>query len=191
MIGPENINKHESGLYIAKNLGEVATETSQISLALAAQDSMQIAAELAGMEEYNLPRMFIEVGESRAGMIAPAKEPHAKNLDIQNVYYDLTDPNIAENIRKDKRNLINLPLFLLGLAADMPPVALDLMRRGSLTRERGTLMSKAEYLGAAVLGTLPALLSGEAGESPKFLPSRMPVHLASFKRNPLSNHEEF
>lgn len=187
LVGPEMISKHKDGLYIIKNLGRVAADSSQISLALAAQDSMQIAALLA--ELHVLPRQLIQVGESRAADIAPGKQPHSAGLDLSNVYYDLTDPSVAEHIKNKKRHALDYPLFIAGCATDMIPVGIDLLRQGSLQRERGTVPLKAEYLGAAALGTLRAFLGGEAGKFPAWLPADTPVHIANFKNNSLADHE--
>lgn len=189
MIGPENMEQHRSGLYIVKHLAEVATDASKVSLALAAQDSMQIAGELA--ELHGLARLFVQVGESRAANMAAAKHPHAANLDIQNVYYDITDPTIAENIRHDPRNLVRVPFFPISEVANIAPVGVDMLLHGNLLKEKGTFPTRAQYLGAAVLGTGPALFGGEAGEFPAYLPSDVPVHFSNFTRNPLAEHKKW
>lgn len=189
MVGPENMEQHKSGLYIVKHLGEVATDASKVSLALAAQDSMQVASELA--ERHSLSRLFIQVGESRAANMAAAKHPHAEGLDIQNVYYDITDPTIAENIRHDWRNLIRLPLFPISELANIAPVGVDMLLHGNLRKEKGTLPTRAQYMGAAILGTGPALFGGEAGEFPAYLPSDTPIHFSNFTRNPLAEHKKW
>ncbi len=189
MVGPENITRYKDTLHVAKNLGAVAMDTSKISLALAAQDSMQIAAVLADIQ--SLPRQLIEVGESRGAMIAPAKHPHGEGLGLQNVYYDLTDPNLAKNAMRDWRSVRDIPLFLGGIALDLPSVGVDLMMRGDLFSEAGTVPMRARYMAAAIMGTGPAVLSGEAGRFPAYLPSNIPVNLISFRRNPLSHHGEF
>lgn len=191
MVGPEKLDRFKESCSIVEKIGSTALDTSKISLALAAQDSMQIAAFLAEQEEHVLPRQLIEVGESRAAMMAPAKHPYAANLGFKNVYYDITDPNMAKNALRDWRNIKNVPLFLGGMALDLPPVTLDLLRRGDLMSERGSVPLNPRHLAAAILGTGPAVLSGEAGESPAYLPSGTPVHLVSFKRNPLSHHQAF
>jgi len=189
MIGPENMEQHRSGLYIVKHLAEVATDASKVSLALAAQDSMQIAAELA--ERYSLSRLFVQVGESRAANMAAAKHPHADDLDIQNIYYDITDPTIAENIRHDRTNLLRVPLFPASEITNIAPVAVDMLLHGNLRKEKGTLPTRAQYLGAAILGTGPALFGGEAGEFPVYLPASTPVHFSNFTRNPLAEHKKW
>lgn len=187
LVGPEEMRKHENGLYVAKNLGSVATEASQISLALAAQDSMQIAAEITEM--YGVSRMFVQVGESRAGMLAPAKELHAANLDIKNIYYDLTDPSVPDNLTDDAvNNIIRLLEFMPNEMLHILPVGIDLARRKSLHRLLGTIPLNAEYMAASLFGTSRAIGSGEAGEFPKLLGSSAAVHVANFKHNPLAQH---
>ncbi len=187
LVGPENIQKHTDGVYVIKNLGAVATETSQISLALAAQDSMQIAAEIAGIHE--LSRLFVQVGESRAAMLAPAKELHAPGLDIQNIYYDLTDPCVPENLRNDPvRNLVRLAEFLPNEFLHTLPVGVDLLRRGSLKRLLGTIPLNMEYMAPSLLGTSRAIGSGEAGEFPVLLPNDTFTHILNFRYNPVAGH---
>lgn len=190
LVGPEIIEKHTSGLYVVKNLGSVATESSQVSLSLAAQDSMEIAAELA--ESLDLPRLFVQVGESRAGMLAPAKHAHTERLDVQNVYYDLTDPSVPHNLRDDPAgNLVRLAKFGPNEGLRIMPVALDRIRRRSVLRLLGTIPCQAEYMTASLLGTSRAIGSGEAGLLPAQLPEGTAVHVANFQHNPLAFHESW
>lgn len=188
LVGPEKIQKHADGLYVVKNLGAVAAETSQISLALAAQDSMQIAAEIA--ETHKLSRLFVQVGESRAAMLAPAKEIHAEGLNIQNIYYDLTDPTVPENLRVDPaRNLMRLAEFLPNEFLHTLPVGVDLARRGTLRRLLGTIPLNLEYMIPSLLGTSRAIGSGEAGEFPALLPDDKFTHILNFRYNPVAGHK--
>lgn len=189
MVGPENMNQHKSGLYVVKNLAKVATEASQVSLALAGQDSMQIVAALCG--QLGLPRKLIQVGESRAAMMAGAKQPHEAELGLETVYNDITDPCISENIRNDLSNVVRLPLFVPIEAMNLLPVGVDLARRGSLHREKGTVPMSARYMAAAILGTGPAIFSGEAGEFPAFLSKSDAVHLVNFQYNHVAHHEKW
>ena len=190
LVGPEEIPEHSSGLYIVKNLAKVATDTSSISLAQTAADSVAILDAMMELHP-ELPRDVIVVGESRAAMLAPAKHEAAKKLGINNKYYDITDPCQPEHVFTSVKHVINLARFLPTELIHAAPVGADMLVHGSLKKERKTVPMRAQYFGAAVLGTAPALLNGEAGRLPYMLPDDIPVHLASFKSNPIAYHEKW
>ncbi len=186
IVGPEEFPEHTSGLYIAKNLGKVATDASGISLAQSAEDSTAILEQITTIHP-ELSRDIIVVGESRAAMMAPAKHHAAKDRDLHNRYYDITDPCLPVHVLDSPLHLARLAMFLPAEAIHASPVGVDLALHGELSRERGTIPSRAQYLGAAILAA-PAFANGEAGLLPKYLPSSAPVHLANFRSNPIAHH---
>ncbi len=188
LVGPERLkDMNGDDASTVTKLFHQAVGSSEVSLALAAQDSVTIVDFL--VQKHGLPRQLIEVGPSRGAMLAPGKHQHALDSELQPVYYDLSDPCIAENIRDDWRNIYRLPMFPIREAPQLVPVALDAIRRRRIHREMATFALPKDGITAALLGTGPAIFSGEAGEFPAQLPAGTPVHLLNLSRNPLGHND--
>ncbi|MCB9819734.1 hypothetical protein H6796_00290 [Candidatus Nomurabacteria bacterium] len=189
LVGPEEFSGHRDARYVLRNMAAVAMDSGRVSLARAAQDSMYIAADQ--VDKFNLPNLVVEIGESRGAMMAGAKHPHAESTGVQPVYYDITDPCLADGIASDPRVAMNVLRFPIQEMTHILPVGVDLALKNRLHTQAGTVPLRAKYLAQAILGTGPAVLSGEAGEFPAFLPANTPVHLTNFRSNPVAHHSRW
>ena len=189
MVGPEELPEYKSALYLVKNLGKLATDSSSISLAQSAEDSvaiLDVMFEKMADQKIEMSRDVVVVGESRAAMMAGAKHRPAAKRDIRNRYYDLTDPCFPDGAFNSKMRLARSALFIPSELLHMVPVGINLASNGELCKEKKTIPTRAQYFGAAILGTAPALLNGEAGKFPGAIPLGTPVHMTSFRSNPVS-----
>jgi hypothetical protein len=188
VIGPEYTAAEPKNIGAEMNLGRLATMSAGFSLMKSAEASAEIYSELLEAHpEYDLKRSVIGAGESRAAMIEQVRRLFMRLKGIETVHSDITDPAVNEQAMKDFGDVIKLLKFpgreIMGSLA----VAMARMKRGDLHREFGTVPLNPRYLTGAVIGTGPALLSGEEGMFADLTPLSHPQHIVNFNHNSMAD----
>lgn len=188
VIGPEYSAAEPKTIGAEMNLGRLATMSAGFSLMKSAEASAEIYSEiLAAHPKYDLKQSVIGAGESRAAMIEQARRLFMRLKGIETIHSDITDPAVNEQAMQDFGDVIKLLKFpgreIMGALA----VAMARMKRGDLHREFGTVPLSARYLTGAVVGTGPALLSGEEGLFAALTPLSHPQHIVNFNQNSMAD----
>lgn len=188
VVGPEYSAAQPKKIGAEMNLGRVATMSAGFSLMKSAEASAEIYSEIREAHpEYDLKDSVIGAGESRAAMMEQVRRLFMRLKGIQTVHSDITDPAVSEQAMKDFGDMIKLAKFpgreVMGALA----VGMARMKHGDLHREFGTVPLNPRYLIGAVLGTGPALLSGEEGMFAALTPRWHPQHVVNFNHNSMAD----
>lgn len=185
VVGPEYSTTQGRLPRELARLAQTAMGSTSISLSRSAEGSMAIASHLAA--EHELPRSIVKVGESRGAMLAMGERPYAEANDLEILYYDVTDPCVAQRVLQQRGDVLKLARWPLKEAVGSLAVAAALLPHGGLTHKIGTVSTNPNFLVAAMMGVGPALLSGEAGEFPYRVPTDAGIHIVNFKRNTMAD----
>jgi hypothetical protein len=188
VVGPEYSAAQPKKIGAEMNLGRLATMSAGFSLMKSAEASAEIYSEIRETHpEYDLKDSVIGAGESRAAMMEQVRRLFMRLKGIQTVHSDITDPAVSEQAMKDFGDMIKLAKFpgreIMGALA----VGMARMKHGDLHREFGTVPLSPRYLIGAVLGTGPALLSGEEGMFAALTPRWHPQHVVNFNHNSMAD----
>ncbi|HCR55543.1 TPA: hypothetical protein DIV49_01090 [Candidatus Saccharibacteria bacterium] len=187
LVGPEYSTQQSGCLLDPRRLAKVAFTTLNIPQALSAESSVEITAALA--DHHDLQRQIVKLGESRGGMVSMAVHPYARTRELGYIYYDLTDPCVAERLFEEPKDVLDLAKFSLYESIGAAKVGLKLAKEQALRQKAGTIPLQPEFLAGATLATSRAIASGEAGQFPSWMPHDSAVHLLSMLKNTMSSAE--
>lgn len=168
-------------------LGQTVIQSTGISQAKSAQSSQLIAATLA--ELHKIPTSFIKIGESRGAMISPAQKAYAARYDNTIPYLDLTAPCVPKRLFDDEGDMLRLGKFPLSETMGAVAVGVETARRKVTNRLLGTVSLNAHFGISNIIGQVPALMSGEAGEFPKWMGRDTAIHIVTFGNDSVSRPE--
>lgn len=158
-----------------------------ISQAKTAQSSQRLTQYLC--HKYDLPMDQVKLGESRGAMEAPAENIYAHEYGGRICYTDTTAPCIPEQLFSDPGDLFRLSQFPASEVAGFAIVAIEAARKRSLSELKGTLSANPNFWLSSIVGNGPALMSGEAGRFPAWVPrdeATGNIHIVTFKNDAVS-----
>ena len=191
LVGPEFSSRKPKNISAEQSLGRIARLSSTISLASAAEASVEILSLLKDeFPGYNINRNIVDVGESRGAMLGEVRHEYARARGFNPVGSEFTDPSASErgltNFRDVAKTLLWLPKEAIGSMA----VAAALHKTGDLHRQVGTVPIDKRMLIGATLGTGPAILSGEEGSFSAYTPLKHGQMFVQAARNGLSGNAQ-
>lgn len=147
-------------------LGMTILQARSTSLAKAAQAEQLIIGQLAS--DYDLPASQYVIGDSRASMRAPGQFPYARLYDNQIIHLDTKAPCVPE--RLGPSDVARVARWLGVEAVGGSAVIAQLVSEGKLATLLGTVSANPNFIASSIVGSAPALASGEAGRMVSWTP---------------------
>ncbi len=188
VVGPEFTAAHPNAVGAETKLGRVAALCAGFSQMRSMEASAMIYEALQSSRPYyGLTKDVIGVGESRGAMGEQIRRAYMQLMGVTTVHSDITDPNVQNRALESWGDAYDLARWPVGEAMGSVAVGAALLRRGKLHRQIDTVPLSRRYLLGALLGTGPALLSGEEGLFADFTPLDHPQHITNFKNNKMAH----
>ena len=147
-------------------LGRTLLQARSISLAKAAQAEQLIISQLT--DDYGLGPDQYAIGDSRASMKTPGQFPYAEIYGNRIIHIDTKAPCVPERLGPHDAGRV---IRWLGVeAVGGSGVIMQLACEGKLGTLVGTISGNPNYLASSIIGTVPALASGEAGRMVSWVP---------------------
>lgn len=182
LVGPEFSAFKPNSIGAEQHLGRIAAMSTGISLMQSAESSASIYSHLRTQEEYlGLKVNVYDVGESRAAMIAQLRRIYLECFGMASVASDLTDPNLSERAFMKFTESVKLLKWLPRELAGLASVSAHKLARGEIKHLHGTVPLDPRYLTGAIVGTGPALASGEEGLGAQYTDHSHPQFTLNFK----------
>lgn len=173
----------------ALRLPRTIKRSTKISLAKSAECSQLITGHL--LDEYDLPRDIINIGESRGAMLAPGHYPYAEAHGNRIVYADTTAPCMPDKLLSDWSDVARLATWPSREMLGAIIVGLEAKSQQVLSRQLGTVALNPNFNVSNLIGVGPALFSGEAGQFTKWVPRQAGIHIATFDNDTLSRPDRW
>lgn len=191
VVGPEFTAAHADEIGAEMKLGKLAAMCTGFSQMRSMEASAEIYETLrANKSYYGLESDVIGVGESRGAMGEQIRRLYMKLLGIDTVHSDITDPCVSKQALQSKGDVLELLQWPIREAMSAVAVGAALLRSGDLRRQIDTVPLTARYHLGALLGTGPALLSGEEGMFADYTPLDHPQHITNFKSNSMAHTDD-
>lgn len=188
VIGPEFSAAEPRKIGAEMKLGRLAAISAGFSLMKSGEASAEIYSELLeAYPEYHLKSEVIGVGESRAAMIEQVRRLYMRLKGIETVHSDITDPSVNEQALRSGADVLDIARWPMRELMGSLAVGMARLKRGDLHREIGTVPIDHRYLIGAVVGTGPALLSGEEGMFADLTALSHPQHIVNFNLNSMAH----
>ena len=190
VVGPEFSADKPKLIGAETKLGKIACLSATVSLSKHGEASAFIYDHLRTTHPHlELSENVGGVGESRAAMIEEIRRLYTHLLGLNPVYSDITDPVINEQALTSAKNALQLFSWPVLEGPGALAVGLALLKKGDLHREIDTVPASLRYGVGALVGSGPALLSGEEGEFHNTTPLGHPQHIVNMRGNTIADTE--
>lgn len=188
LVGPEFSAAEPKLIGAEMKLGKVACLSTATSVSKLGEASAFIYEHL--QKEYphlNLSSNVVGAGESRGAIIEEIRKLYLSLLGLNPLYSDITDPVISEQALTSAKNTLKLLRWPIREGLGALAVGAALFKKGDLHRELDTLPADVRQMIGALVGSGPALLSGEEGEFHNYTALVYPQHIVNFRSNTIAD----
>jgi hypothetical protein len=154
------------------------------SLARSAFKSQLITDDL--QTTFTLPRAIVKRGKSQGSIMTPAHYAYAPSVGNSIVYSDTDATCIPEKLFDSPFDVPRLGVWGAIELLSVAGLALSAAKKKEVERYKGTVSLDLNFMVSNVFGNMPALMSGEFGDTVDWVPEDSPMYFNIFNLDLLS-----